>query len=167
MGIDINKVEFTAADFEAFGARLEQNLAALELTLADPDFGLGPGSLGAELEMYIVDARGKPLYVNQEILADANDPQLTLELNRYNLEFNLTPQALGSAPFLSTEREILEKLNALRRWRLATGGVLCPSEFCPHLPRQILAPIVLPTRNATPPWWRNLLSAGGAVSKLI
>ena len=48
---------------------------------------VAPRSLGAELEMYIVDAQGMPLYANQEILADAGDPQLTLELNRYNLEY--------------------------------------------------------------------------------
>jgi len=133
MGIDIDQVEFSPQDFATFSARLEQNLDALDLTLAGPDFGLGPGSLGAELEMYIVDASGKPLYVNQEIQADANDPQLTLELNRYNLEYNLTPQALARSPFISTEEEILAKLSALSAVAARHGGRIVPIGILPTL----------------------------------
>ncbi len=133
MGIDINKVEFVPADFVAFTARLEDNLSALKLVLADPGFGQGQGSLGAELEMYIVDARGKPLYANQEILADANDPQLTLELNRYNLEYNLTPHKLDSSPFKNTEEEIQRKLLALGVVAERYGGRIVPIGILPTL----------------------------------
>ena len=95
MGIEINSTSFTQDDFQAFNDRLEENLAALCALTEDPAFGRGPGSLGAELEMYIVDGQGNPLYANQEIEALANDPQLTLELNRYNLEFNLSQDIEG------------------------------------------------------------------------
>ena len=93
MGIEIDKTEFTREDFLRFSACLEENLSALCDLLARPGFGEGPGSLGAELEMYIVDERGSPLHANTEILAVANDPTLTLELNRYNLEYNLPPES--------------------------------------------------------------------------
>ncbi len=141
MGIDINQVEFIAADFPAFSALLEQNLAELDVALGTPGFGEGQGSLGAELEMYIVDAQGNPLYANQEILTDANDPQLTLELNRYNLEFNLTPYGLNDSPFQNTETEIRTKLAGLKAVAARHGGrivsigilpTLTPADFGSH-----------------------------------
>ena len=90
MGLEINSTQFKPEDYQAFRQRLEENLSALYELGRQENFGKGPASLGAELEMYIVDADGRPLYANQELLEDAADPQLTLELNRYNLEYNLS-----------------------------------------------------------------------------
>lgn len=133
MGIEIDKTSFSEEDHAAFAARLEDNLSALEQLLADPGFGQGPRSMGAELEMYIVDAAGNPLHANEEILADANDPQLTLELNRYNLEYNLTPSSIGDSAFAATEREILEKLQQLRGVAAGHGGRIVPIGILPTL----------------------------------
>jgi len=133
MGIDIHQVDFTPADFAAFSERLEENLSALGAALATPGFGVGPASLGAELEMYIVDQAGNPLYRNQEILEEVNDPQLTLELNRYNLEYNLTPWVLSNSPFECTEREILDKLLGLRAVASRYGGRIVPIGILPTL----------------------------------
>ena len=108
MGIEIDRIRFAPEDYRAFEQRLEENLVALYQLADDPGFARGPGSLGAELEMYLVDADGKPLYANQEILDQANDPQLTLELNRYNLEYNLSPYALSDAPFDSHQTGVPE-----------------------------------------------------------
>ena len=87
MGLEIDKTSFTSKDFKEFRKRLRDNLEALEIVLARPDFGEGELSFGAELELYIVDKNCRPLHINQEIIAELNDPQLTLELNRYNLEY--------------------------------------------------------------------------------
>ncbi len=133
MGIDIDRTEFGSDDHRQFRTRLEENLAALRERLADPGFGLGPGSLGAELEMYLIDVDGNPLHANQEILAAANDPQLTLELNRYNLEYNLSPCALTDAPFDTTEREILDRLDHLRAAAAVHGGRVVPIGILPTL----------------------------------
>ena len=103
MGIKIDRTEFTPQDYQAFAFALEENLLALRSLSADPEFGVGPASLGAELEMYIVDHRGLPLYINEELLAEADDPELAPELNRYNLEFNLPPFALADAAFRRSE----------------------------------------------------------------
>lgn len=110
MGIDIDRTHFAPADYAAYQRRLADNLEALGLLLARPDFGVGPGSLGAELELYVVGEDGNPAHLNQQILDLAEDPQLTHELNRYNLEYNLSPFAISDQPFRRTEQEILEKL---------------------------------------------------------
>jgi len=106
MGIEIDRIAFTAAEHRAFRAALERNLESLGELLATPGFGAGPGSLGAELEMYVVDDAGRPLHANREILHAADDPQLALELNRYNLEYNLSPRSVDAAPFAALETDV-------------------------------------------------------------
>ena len=133
MGIEIDRTEFSPGDYRRFSRRLDENLEALSVLLADPGFGRGPASLGAELEMYLVDAAGRPLFANQEILADAADPHLTLELNRYNLEYNLSPFRLDQSAFLSTEREILARLERLRAVAASHGGRIVPIGILPTL----------------------------------
>ncbi len=133
MGIEIDKTSFDPRDYRDFGARLGENLDALQHLLSGPGFGEGPASLGAELEMYIVDSAGHPLYANEEILADAGDPQLTLELNRYNLEFNLSPYRMSESPFAATEGEILGKLERLRGVAGRHGGRIVPIGILPTL----------------------------------
>ncbi|MEP5569722.1 MAG: glutamate--cysteine ligase [Halioglobus sp.] len=133
MGIEIDQVEFTSQDFQAFSACLEENLRALSGLLARPGFGDGEASLGAELEMYIVDESGYPLYANQEILDDADDPSLTLELNRYNLEFNLPPFALAQQAFQQTEQAILDRLARLALVAAKRGGRIVPIGILPTL----------------------------------
>ncbi|MBT7952318.1 MAG: glutamate--cysteine ligase [Gammaproteobacteria bacterium] len=130
MGLDIDKTSFEAEDYHGFRVRLEQNLSALKHLLEQPGFGQGKGSIGAELEIYIIDQHGRPLLVNQELKDDAGDEQLTLELNRYNLEYNLSPYALDDHPFINTEKEICRKLEYLESLaekydgRIAIVGIL-------------------------------------------
>jgi gamma-glutamyl:cysteine ligase YbdK (ATP-grasp superfamily) len=130
VGIEITRTQFNPQDHQAFKAKLGQSLTALHMLLDRPGFGCGGTTLGAELEMYVVDAAGHPLFINQEILALAKDPQLTLELNRYNLEYNLSPYTIEQHPLQCTEQEILaqlEKLSALADplgGRIVTIGIL-------------------------------------------
>jgi len=133
MGNEIDKTSFSREDFEIFQRRLEENLDVLQQLLADPAFGRGPASLGAELEMYIVDAAGNPLYANEEILADANDPRLTLELNRYNLEYNLSPYLMSESALAATEREILDRLAHVGTVAARHGGRIVPVGILPTL----------------------------------
>ncbi len=133
MGIEINRSSFEPQDYAAFGARLEENLQSLHELLADPEFGRGPASLGAELEMYIVDANGNPLGINRELLQRADDPLLTLELNRYNLEYNLSPCAVDAGAFYATEQQILERLAHLGETARTLGGRIVPIGILPTL----------------------------------
>jgi gamma-glutamyl:cysteine ligase YbdK (ATP-grasp superfamily) len=133
MGIEIKNTSFATVDFQAFTARLEENLDALYQLAGTPKWGQGPASLGAELEMYIVDQAGSPLHANQEIEADANDPQLTLELNRYNLEYNLSPYMISEGAFAATEQEICQRLAHLRSVAAQRGGRIVPIGILPTL----------------------------------
>lgn len=106
MGTDIRKEEFTEADYARFQARLEQSLTVLAGLLDRPGFGTGPTTVGAELEMSLVDGTGRPLPQNQAIRAATADPRVTLELNRFNLEFNTSPASLTGRPFTALGAEL-------------------------------------------------------------
>ncbi len=130
MGRDIENIDFSAADYQKFGTRLSENLAALKLLLARPGFGEGDLSFGAELELYIVNTNGEPIHKNQEVVAQLADPQLTLELNRYNLEYNFRPVLVKEGCFAATQKEALAaiaKINACTaQWeaRVVPVGIL-------------------------------------------
>lgn len=133
MGLEINKTDFTANDFEKFGTRLRDNLKALEIVLARPGFGEGDLSFGAELELYIVDKDSRPLHINQEIIADLDDPQLTLELNRYNLEYNFNPVLIKDSCFAATQKEALAAIDKINVAAANWGGNVVPVGILPTL----------------------------------
>lgn len=133
MGLEIDKTDFTASDFKHFGTRLRDNLKALEMVLARPDFGEGDLSFGAELELYIVDKDCRPLHINQEIIAKLNDPQLTLELNRYNLEYNFSPVLIKDNCFAATEKEALAAMDKINGAAADWGGKVVPVGILPTL----------------------------------
>lgn len=100
MGLSIDRQTFTEHDFELFSERLDQNLMALQKLLARPGFGdFGRDrKIGSEVELYLMNESGRPAHFNQEIQQALSDPSITLELNRFNLEFNSPPVALHAQP---------------------------------------------------------------------
>jgi hypothetical protein len=122
MGIEIDREQFDEADYTGFAARLEQCLQALGEMLARPGFGAGPTTIGAELELFLVDEQGRPLPKNQAILEKVNDPRLTLELDRFNLEVNPSPSSLAGRSFSALGQELDGVLDQVRRAAAAYGG---------------------------------------------
>jgi len=84
MGLDIPRDRFEEEDFARFGEKLKLDLKALALLLERPGFGLGPPSIGSELELNLVDADGRPALINQEVLELAADERLTRWLALYH-----------------------------------------------------------------------------------
>ena len=106
MGIEIDRERFDDADYVRFTERLDHCLEALGRLLERPGFGVGPRTIGAELELFLLDDQGHPLAKNQAILEDAGDPRLTLELDRFNLEVNPSPLPLAGQPLTGLGREL-------------------------------------------------------------
>ncbi|WP_372882863.1 glutamate-cysteine ligase family protein [Psychromonas sp.] len=113
MGKYIEQTQFSAQDFTEFRNRLNENLKALQLLLSQPDFGRGVPSFGAELEVYIIDAQGAAKPINMELQQLINDEQLTLELNRFNLEYNFNPVGQEKAPFSRMCKQMTDVLFGL------------------------------------------------------
>lgn len=133
MGLSIKQSEFTAEDFDRFAAKVRTDLTALTRLLNRPGFGEGEASIGAEVEFYIVnpDLRVQP--INTELAARVQDPQLTVELNRFNLEYNLSPQAFKGTPFARTEQELLGAMQRINQHAAPLNGELVPIGILPTL----------------------------------
>ena len=58
MGLAIDRDHFDPVDYERFEERLEESLLALGRLLERPGFGTGPTTVGAELELFLVDVSG-------------------------------------------------------------------------------------------------------------
>jgi hypothetical protein len=106
MGIQVEREQFVEADYVRFAARLQEELAALQALLARPGFGVGPTSIGAELELFLVDARAHPLPLNHAVLARILDERVTVEMDKFNLECNARPVTLAGAPFAALAADL-------------------------------------------------------------
>ncbi len=111
MGTGVEKEEFCDSDYSRFRDRLEECLSVLARLLERPCFGMGPVTVGAEAELFLIDGSARPLPRNQVIRAAAADGRITLELNRFNLELNASPVLLAGRPFSVLEDELDLLLN--------------------------------------------------------
>lgn len=133
MGLEVTREDFDAADHARFGARLAEQVDALALVLARPGFGVGPATLGAELEVALVDAAGRPLGINRTLLAETVDPRVTLEVDRFNLELNARPVVFAGRPFAALGAELESALAELGRVAGAHGGRVVTIGILPTL----------------------------------
>ena len=99
MRTDIDREEFNERDYTRFAERLGECLSALGQLLERPGFGAGPATIGAKLELFLVDGAARPLPHSQAIRAAVADPRVTVELDRFNLELNASPALLAGRPF--------------------------------------------------------------------
>src|SRR6266496_1929234 len=83
MGTNIDREAFDEVDDARFQQRLEQCLSTLGELLERPGFGVGPATIGAELELFLVDEMARPLPHNQAVRAAAADARVIIDLPRY------------------------------------------------------------------------------------
>ncbi len=133
MGREIRRDRFEEAEFPRFSDRLRLGLRALSELLARPEFGHGPTTLGAEVELAIIDEAARPLPLNRAVLAESLDPQLSLELDRFNLEYNLTPVPLAGEPFVAIEDEMRRAIGDLNACAAPFHGRVVPIGILPTL----------------------------------
>lgn len=99
-----------------FMKRLLLDLRALERMIDTGMIEEGVRRIGAEQELFLVDADARPAPVVVELLERLNDPHFVTEVARFNLEFNLDAQPFGGACLRNLERqttELLEKTRAV------------------------------------------------------
>jgi hypothetical protein len=140
MGTGIDQETFDQIDYARFRQRLQQCLVILEKLLARPGFGVGPATLGAELELFLVDGAARPLPANQAVRAAAADPRVNLELDRFNLELNATPTPLAGRPFTALGEELRLLLARVGEVARAHGGRPALVGILPTLRRADLQP---------------------------
>ncbi len=130
----------------AFTRAVLQDLRALERMLAEGRLERGIRRIGAEQELFLVDAAGRPASLGPELLerlpANAG---YTGELGRFNLEFNLDPFELSGDCLSRLERDMRRRLEVVRGAAAELGArpVLCgilPTLERAHLSLEHMSP---------------------------
>jgi hypothetical protein len=139
----IDSSNFSPEQFQRFRELLRTQAAALRALIAQPGFGEGERTLGAELELCIIDRDGNALPVNRALLAANLDPHLTVEIDKFNLEYNLSPVPARGAPFAALQMELHNALASINRTALSFDGRVVPVGILPTLTERDLSPTSL------------------------
>ncbi len=122
MGLSIDRDQFEDEDFSRFGQRLTHSLQALEHVLNRPQFDEGPCTIGAELELSIINNQGQAHPINRTLLNCSQGEHLQLELDRFNLEYNLSPVSLTGCPFSHLRTQLITAIQSLAQYAKRLGG---------------------------------------------
>ena len=99
-----------------FTNHLMQDVRALELMLHENMFETGVRRIGAEQELFMIDERGEPAPIIEEVLERNTDERIVTELTKFNIEFNMDPLEYGGDCFRQMEQStdtLVEKVRAL------------------------------------------------------
>jgi gamma-glutamyl:cysteine ligase YbdK (ATP-grasp superfamily) len=140
MGRSIDQDEFGEQDYSQFRDRLDECLATLGRLLERPGFGVGSSTIGAELELVLVDGLGQPLPLNEAIRAAVADPRVTFELHRFNMELNASPVLLAGQPFTELGSELTMLLDRVATAARDLAGRPALIGILPTLSRDHLTP---------------------------
>ena len=136
MGKDVSQQSFTDNDYKVFQQALYHQLTQLKDILARDNFGDETLKFGAELEMYLIDDNGQISPSNQLLLNQLSDPQYQVELNKYNLELNLSAVKQKGKPFTAIRNEMLEKTAQLEQIADKNNINVLPIGILPTLKKQ-------------------------------
>ena len=123
---------------QAFMKALLEDLRALAFMLEDERIESGVARIGAEQEMFLIDRQLRPAPVSLQVLEKVNDPRLTTEIARFNLEANLTPLELKHNCFSRLEQELVELIDLARAGAATQNAEVLLSGILPTLQKSDL-----------------------------
>jgi hypothetical protein len=104
--------------------------------LARPGFGEGERTVGAEVELFLVDEAARPLSVSREVVRAADSPLITPEMGSFDIELSTPPVELAGRPFSALARAIHQTMGEIRRRAAARGARIVPISILPTFRRQ-------------------------------
>ncbi|NVB41587.1 CBS domain-containing protein [Pseudenhygromyxa sp. WMMC2535] len=125
--------EVDDAELRAFMRAILADVHALEELIDKGMIESGIRRIGAEQEMFLVDETLSAAPVATQVLEAADDPRLTTELAKFNLEANLSPQDFGGDCLRKLEDEIEEVLGIAREAAQRNGAKVVLSGILPTL----------------------------------
>jgi CBS domain-containing protein len=123
---------------QAFMKALLEDLRALEFMIETDRLETAVTRIGAEQEMFFIDRNMRPAPISLQVLERANEPRLTTEIARFNLEANLTPQLLTGRCFGKLEEELRELLAIVRSSAASLDADVLLSGILPTLKKSDL-----------------------------
>jgi len=106
MGEEIQYSHFKQSDYLQFSSRLEEETALLKSWFDEHRFSTAKLTAGYELEAWLIDQTGKPSAINEAYLNKANNPLLSPELAKFNVELNVDPALLTEHVLSEFEHEL-------------------------------------------------------------
>jgi len=138
MGQEIAGGHFDGSDFRAFARRLEEETRLLESYVSEGRLSTVHGSAGFELEAWLVDQFGRPNPINAQFLAAGDNPLVTPELSRFNVELNSTPVRLGGGALGAMYSELEANWKRCADVAAALGGALVMIGILPTVREEML-----------------------------
>ena len=114
-----------------FTNHLIQDVRALELMLQENMFETGVRRIGAEQELFMVNERGEPAPIIEEVLERNTDDRIVTELTKFNIEFNMDPLQYGGDCFQQMERATNELVDEVRDLTAQSGGDVAMTGILP------------------------------------
>lgn len=110
-----------------FTRQLLQDVRALEYMLRSGMFETGARRIGAEQELFLIDAHHNPAPAIEAVLAASTDERVVSELAKFNLEFNLDPHTFGGTALSEMEAQLHELMAYVRTLARSVGSdvVMC------------------------------------------
>ncbi|RLB52332.1 MAG: hypothetical protein DRJ42_15185 [Deltaproteobacteria bacterium] len=106
----------------AFMRALLDDLKALEQMIDSGMIESGVRRIGAEQEIFLVDAGCAPAPIAPAVLEELDNPLFTTELARFNLEANLPPYAFGGGCLRRMEQDLVSMVGLAQAAAQANGG---------------------------------------------
>lgn len=106
MGQKDADLEVDRAELRVFTQALLRDVRALEKLLASDRVERGIRRIGLEQEMFLVDDQWRPAPIATELLERLDDPRITTEIGRFNLECNLRPLVFGGSCLSTIETRL-------------------------------------------------------------
>ena len=116
-----------------FSRRVLDDIRVLDEMCGEGRIESGIRRVGAEQEMFLVDASGRPAPVATELLERLDEPAVTTELARFNLEYNLPVQVLGPDVLATLRRQLTGTLERIRTVALELGADILLTGILPSL----------------------------------
>ena len=118
---DVKRLGDEAA-LRQFSRHLIQDVRALETMLRDGLFETGIRRIGAEQELFLIDAWGQPASIVEDVLQHNTDERVVTELTKFNLEVNLRPCVFEGDCLRQTEQQLDELIAYVRGIVEQAGG---------------------------------------------
>ncbi len=115
MGDKDIRLELDSSELRVFTQALLKDVRALEQLLQGDRIESGVRRIGLEQELFLVDDMWRPAPIAVEALERIEDPRVTSEIGRFNLECNLEPLLFGGNCLRLMENRLNDLLGTVRK----------------------------------------------------
>ena len=121
MGEEIKYSRFNHADYARFEKHLKQETGILGEWFEHDRLSSKPPVAGYELEAWLIDDDAAPCPQNEKFMQAANDPMMSMELAKFNIELNVEPQAFNHSLLRDFDKQLLHLWNHCKQAASTTG----------------------------------------------